>query len=538
MDVQLTESNRSFNSSNVNLGDQEQRNQRPTNLRVYDTNRTDFLHFLSPIPPRCNSDSRAHEIARFEMQTIGPQRYQKDRKLSQSRGIKLPTIRLDEVTRPRSIDFDGAKRDYSPPITSSPVGYTLRHDEIQAQDLNRSVHSESFNLLTTDEDVVDIRIFFTNGKAIQLSVEHGMEAMASDLLPLMAEQLEIDEEVANDALALWLISPLLEVQLKPHHVAYEVVDKWPMFLRRFTTAKAEEIAFDEPLLVIRRNAQLSIQMELAYQDEYERLTEVLYFDAKDEYMTGRYVVDVATCVKLAALQLAIEHGPRDKNEEASELIHDNLPELVPPYMLKRVKTFHLFGLSIMEFKRGWEKQITDEYQLISTVYQDNHSRRKAYLDVMRSLPCYGAVFFCGMIDRKPSSTVIGLSKRLFLNSQNQMDIQIGISYDYLTIVDRQRNSILLTRRLSDCSWFCSHDANDDDYEIPSFFLLFPDDGVVTNSGENSPQSSGDERCSTGSSSPAHSRTSTNSSSTTRLMQIFSKQSSMMNSLMKTRKSVI
>ncbi|KAI6229802.1 FERM domain-containing protein 8 [Aphelenchoides fujianensis] len=503
--------------------------------------RSDLLDILSPI--RCQSDSRIDALARFEMHAADPQHYEKNRNLSQSRGIRLPAIKLEEATRPRSIDFDGAKRDYSPPITSSPVGYTLRHGELQAEDLNRSAHSESFNVANEEEDLVDIRIFFANGKAIQLSVLNGTEAMATDLLPLMAEQLEIDEEVANEALALWLVSPLLEVQLKPYHVAYEVRDKWPMFLRRFTTAKAEEIAFDEPLLVVRRNVQLSIPLEIAYQDEYERLTEVLYFDAKDEYMGGRYVVDVNTCVKLAALQLGIEHGPQDNEEDPMELIHDKLPELVPAHLLGRVKTFHLFGLSMMECKRGWEKQITDEYKTISVVYDSNHARRKAYLDIMRKLPCYGAAFFSGAIDRKPSSTVLGLSKRLFSSNQPQMDIRIGISYEYVTVVDRQRNELLLTRRLSDCSWFCSHEANDDDHEIPSFFLHFPDDEALTNasstsgSGEHSPTGGHEEpptqRGGRGNASPAHSRTSTTSALVSRLMQVFSKQSSMMDSLMNT-----
>jgi hypothetical protein len=46
----------------------------------------------------------------------------------------------------------------------------------------------------------------------------------------------------------------------------------------------------------------------------------LYYDAKDEYMTGRCIVDIPGCVKVAALQLAIEEGPLEKNEDAFDAV--------------------------------------------------------------------------------------------------------------------------------------------------------------------------------------------------------------------------
>lgn len=93
-------------------------------------------------------------------------------------------------------------------------------------------------------------------------MENGAEAMADDLLQLMAEYLNIDEEVVNEALSIWLISPLFELQLSLHHVAFELYEKWPLFLRRFTTATQEEIETDEPLLVVKRNVHLTIPVEI------------------------------------------------------------------------------------------------------------------------------------------------------------------------------------------------------------------------------------------------------------------------------------
>lgn len=57
-----------------------------------------------------------------------------------------------------------------------------------------------------------------------------------------------------------------------------------------------------------------------YDDEYERLTEVLYLDAKDEYVSGRYLVDLETSARLAALQMAIEYTLYEREEDAEDLL--------------------------------------------------------------------------------------------------------------------------------------------------------------------------------------------------------------------------
>ena len=98
--------------------------------------------------------------------------------------------------------------DKSPPLTSSPIGYTTIHSQ---RDLNRSNLSKSFIILQAPDSPMDIniRIFFLNGKAVQFTVEGGRKAKASDLLAFMAEHLNIGSDVAHEAFALWLISPLL-----------------------------------------------------------------------------------------------------------------------------------------------------------------------------------------------------------------------------------------------------------------------------------------------------------------------------------------
>ena len=47
---------------------------------------------------------------------------------------------------------------------------------------------------------------------------------------------------------------------------------------------------------------------------------MLYLDAKDQYLSGRYLVDVGMAVELAALQLAIEFGSYENTADALDLI--------------------------------------------------------------------------------------------------------------------------------------------------------------------------------------------------------------------------
>jgi hypothetical protein len=69
------------------------------------------------------------------------------------------------------------------------------------------------------------------------------------------------------------------------------------------------------------------------------------------------------------------------------MFSDKLPEVVPAYLLNRIKSFHLFGL--IECKPGLEKDIIRAYKAVSQEYTNNYERRKAYLNVLRELPFYG-----------------------------------------------------------------------------------------------------------------------------------------------------
>ncbi|KAE9556628.1 hypothetical protein FO519_000034 [Halicephalobus sp. NKZ332] len=395
--------------------------------------------------------------------------HSKLRKLSESRGIKLPAIKMKAPERSQSaapgIEPVFIMDEYSPVTQVMKDITNIDHDR------SRSTASQSFNLLPNNSDsnepsleLLNIRIFLPDGKSVQFTVEGGKEAQATDLLNLIAEHFEMPAEIIKDVFALWLVSPLFEVQLKPHHVAAQ------------------------------------------YQKDYERIVDILYLDAKDQYLSGRYLVNVDEALELAALQMAIDYDPYEQgnDEEAFDLVRDKLPELVSSQHLSKVRSFQLFGLSMMECKRGLEAQVVQNFKDCSSRFGSKNDRRIAYLDILRSTPFYGAAFFDGQTERRTTSIFIEYSKRLFTGASPlaRMNVRIGIQHEFITVVDASKMEILLTQRVGDCSWLKSETGE-------AFFLHFPDPAVVDGkspSGGNEPPPS-------------------------KLLQIFSKQAVMMEALL-------
>lgn len=72
--------------------------------------------------------------------------------------------------------------------------------------------------------------------------------------------------------------------------------------------------------MLKRNVLLPVERETFLAELFPELTEVLYVNARDEYMTGRYPVLREEALRLAGLQMIIDHGAFRSVEDAHELI--------------------------------------------------------------------------------------------------------------------------------------------------------------------------------------------------------------------------
>lgn len=65
--------------------------------------------------------------------------------------------------------------------------------------------------------------------------------------------------------------------------------------------------------------------------------------------------------------------------------------LVPAKHLSTIRSFHLFGLSMIECKGGLENMLINEYQMVSEKFNNNNERRKIFLEILQKTSFYGWV---------------------------------------------------------------------------------------------------------------------------------------------------
>ncbi|KAM9250273.1 FERM domain-containing protein 8, partial [Cariama cristata] len=103
--------------------------------------------------------------------------------------------------------------------------------------------------------------FLPDGSAVPLVLEPPPGPTAGELLSRLQGALRLPP-IATEALALWLASPLLEVQLKPRHRPLRLARQWPELLLRLSLGSHAQIAQDEPCLQLRRNVFFPKSKEL------------------------------------------------------------------------------------------------------------------------------------------------------------------------------------------------------------------------------------------------------------------------------------
>uniref|UniRef100_A0A914UIZ4 FERM domain-containing protein 8 n=1 Tax=Plectus sambesii TaxID=2011161 RepID=A0A914UIZ4_9BILA len=403
------------------------------------------------------------------------------RKLSESRGVNLPDIRIvpnsprnsfkskDERMIERHMAPNNSLPMQTPPLTSSPITHVMRRIPLTVN-TNAPLRSNSPGSTRSNLNaIINICVFLPDNRGIQFAVEGGRMATATCLIELVCEHLQIPVGLARNVFALWMMSPLLEVQLKPHHIALDVRRNWAGLLKKFTNSSQEEIEVDEPLLVFRRNVLLSVENE---QDVYyhEKATEVLFLDARDQVLSGRYMCDFDDALHLAAVDMALTLGPFKETHHTLNYIREALEEFLPEQHVHAAKSFSLFGYQIVGCK-GFEKEVVDEYRALSQPH-DPHSLRVTYLRAVSRFPFYGAAFFHGQIERPPTKDI----RKLLRTAQSDLPVLIGVNREFITVIDPHKHTVLLSQAIDDCSWrrFDNADPSNAD-ALPSFFLHFPDD---------------------------------------------------------------
>lgn len=95
------------------------------------------------------------------------------------------------------------------------------------------------------------------------------------------------------------------MQLKPHHKPIKVHAEWPQLVTKFTKYDGS-YSLPEPTLHLRRNTFYNKNDEKRLRDP--AVIELLYYEAKQNVLAGRYPCDLAEAVLLGSFTARITHG--------------------------------------------------------------------------------------------------------------------------------------------------------------------------------------------------------------------------------------
>lgn len=293
----------------------------------------------------------------------------------------------------------------------------------------------------------DVLVYLADDSVVPLAVENLPSLSAHELHRAIREVLQLPD-ITLDAFALWLVSPLLEVQLKPKHQPYKLGRQWPELLLRFTDAPDDDVATDEPSLQFRRNVFFPKRRELQIRDE--EVLRLLYEEAKGNVLAARYPCDVEDCEALGALVCRVQLGPYRPGQSTACTLREKLGSFLPAHLCKR--GHGLFAaLRGRGAKAGTSEQgLLDAYRKVKEVVGSDSEREAplgthyhAYLLKCHELPFYGSAFFHGEVD-KPAQG--------FLPRSGRKPVTVAISLEGVHVIDSREKHVLLGLRFQELSW--------------------------------------------------------------------------------------
>ncbi|XP_064432264.1 FERM domain-containing protein 8 isoform X5 [Mirounga angustirostris] len=259
----------------------------------------------------------------------------------------------------------------------------------------------------------DVLVYLADDTVVPLAVENLPSVSAHELHRALREVLQLPD-IALDAFALWLVSPLL----------------------------------DEPSLQFRRNVFFPKRRELQIHDE--EVLRLLYEEAKGNVLAARYPCDLEDCEALGALVCRVQLGPYQPGQPTACTLREKLDSFLPAHLCKRGH-----GLFAALRSRGakagtGEEGLLNAYgQVKEAIGSDSEHgaslspHYRAYLLKSHELPFYGCAFFHGEVD-KPAQG--------FLHRGGRKPVAVAISLEGVHVIDSREKHVLLGLRFQELSW--------------------------------------------------------------------------------------
>nr|XP_045588429.1 FERM domain-containing protein 8-like isoform X2 [Procambarus clarkii] len=382
-----------------------------------------------------------------------------------------------------------------PTTTTSVIHPSVPQTSVHSDDFDKTINKSDHERKATkgrSSGGVEVCVFLHSRLAVRLRLEDGAHITAQELQAMVIEEEDVAlPKQAMEVFAIWMVSPVLEIQLKPYQRALEVRRQWGELLKRFAQIpiKPQDARYaHEPKMVLRRNVFFSKRDEVKIRDA--KILELLYEEAQWNMRSARYPCELSDYEMLAGIQSRLELGPYDHTTHTPSFFRRRLLDYLPEHAC-RLKFSDLVSFSS---KSTPEIRIIEQFRSIPSNVTARKLVRK-YLEFSWSLPYYGSAFFHGQIEQPTR----GVSSWL---PRPDIAVLVTINATGVTVIDPNKSTVLLSLRYDELSWDFARPSNERSATcLPCLFLQF---AVVENGRRYS-----------------------------KLLQIFSKQAIMMDALIST-----
>ncbi|XP_073812122.1 FERM domain-containing protein 8 Bili isoform X2 [Musca autumnalis] len=286
-------------------------------------------------------------------------------------------------------------------------------------------------------NVIPTCVYLMSRVAVHMEIEGTGQCPSQVMLAAAVgcEELGIANKLlAQSIFGLWMGSSLLEIQLKAHHRPYAVRILWPNLLQKFSHGNLTQFKFDEPIIMLKRSVYFLRRDEEKIKDH--RILELLYEEAKQNVLCGRYVMEPIHAIMLGGIQARIELGPFNVHTHTSRFFREHQSRFLPRSVAKNSSLSWL----PLSRKNSAELKLLEQFKRVPQAANTKKLIRK-YLEFCWALPFYGSAYFYGQVEQS-------------MRGIRNLTLLIGLRYE-------------------DLSWdFAKPSVTDDPQRITCIFLQF------------------------------------------------------------------
>ncbi|CAG9863625.1 unnamed protein product [Phyllotreta striolata] len=311
-----------------------------------------------------------------------------------------------------------------------------------------------------DYHAVNTCVYLHNHTAVIIEMED-MDSTAEQLSEVLmsSDELGMNKQLFSQVFTLWMVSPLLELQLKPSHKPYDIRKRWNYLLEQYSHASYYRQQRDECRLIVQRNVFFSQQLEEKIKDQ--KIIELLYEEARHNVLQGRYPCEEVHYIMLGGIQARIELGPYNPQQHTIHFFREKQGKYLPLH-IRKSSTWSWLPISC---KNSAEVKLLEQFKRIP-ISTTNRKLMKKYLEFCWSLPFYGSAYFEGQIEQP----VTGLTS---LMTHQDQPVLVAINADGLYIMDDIKYVLLLGLKFEEFSWEYARPSREENPNcLPCLFVQF------------------------------------------------------------------